>query len=113
MILLEAPDFPWSGLTNVRTYSLPSLGSGHIPIHAALLWRSFITHVKRQALTSMSLGVQVQAAVREQVASRSPAQTNGTANGTAQPQASLSEGARTTLLYIRFRAAAEPGLKGE
>lgn len=58
--------------------------------------------------------MQVQAAVREQLSARPAPQTNGTSSGSKQPQqAALPEGARTTLLYIRFRAAAEPGLKGK
>ena len=34
----------------------------------------------------------------------------GISSGTATP---LAEGTETALLYVRFRAAAEPGLKGE
>jgi hypothetical protein len=39
--------------------------------------------------------------------------TAATANGSAGGGAPvLAEGAETALLYVRFRAAAEPGLKG-
>jgi len=39
--------------------------------------------------------------------------TAATANGSASGGAPvLAEGAETALLYVRFRAAAEPGLKG-
>ena len=69
--------------------------------------------MKGQEVSILSFAAQVQAAVREQLSARPSSQTNGTTTSKQQPQATLPEGARTTLLYIRFRAAAEPGLKGK
>ena len=58
---------------------------------------------------------QVHAAMRDEPASasgRSNLVANGHANGGSHPHLPLAEGAETALLYVRFRAAAEPGLKG-
>ncbi|KAK9817306.1 hypothetical protein WJX72_012420 [[Myrmecia] bisecta] len=56
---------------------------------------------------------QVQAAMRERRSSATgggrPSENGATSNGHAAP---MTEGAATALLYVRFRAAAEPGLKG-
>ena len=57
--------------------------------------------------------MQVQAAIREQPAassSRASGLGNGSANG-SHPSPP-SEQTQTALLYVRFRTAAEPGLKG-
>lgn len=40
------------------------------------------------------------------------AMANGSGGGAAAGAPLLAEGAETALLYVRFRAAAEPGLKG-
>ena len=94
------------------------LANEHCCEHALACQLTYVTHALcKQHVKSMSkhtsFAAQVQAAVREQLSARHSSQTNGTANGKQQPQAALPEGARTTLLYIRFRAAAEPGLKGK
>ena len=47
---------------------------------------------------------------RPRSASSPRAGANGVANGTSGH--AMAEGAETALLYVRFRAAAEPGLKG-
>ena len=71
-------------------------------------------------------GAQVQLAIRDGSAQRSSengskagskAATGGggpqvAGRGTVEPGALLPEGAEAALLYVRFRAAAEPGLKG-
>ena len=61
---------------------------------------------------------QVQAAIRDGRGAPRPA-TNGSAAVPPSPTArgkgalpALPEGAEAALLYVRFRAAAEPGLKG-
>ena len=54
-------------------------------------------------------------AMRDEPASasgRSNLVANGHANGGTHPHLPLAEGAETALLYVRFRAAAEPGVKG-
>lgn len=57
---------------------------------------------------------QVQAATKEEpgAAAAGRGKAEGHANGVQQHQRVLPEGAETALLYVRFRAAAEPGLKG-
>ena len=76
---------------------------------------------KRRQLSSAF--AQVQAAITEAKASssgRRKAEGNGGApasnglvrSGSGNAKVPLAEGAETALLYVRFRAAAEPGLKG-
>jgi hypothetical protein len=64
---------------------------------------------------------QVQAAIQQAAAGNAGA-ANGSSNGTQSPAPAgsgsgqvpqLAEGAEVPMLYVRFRAAAEPNLKGE
>lgn len=56
--------------------------------------------------------MQVQAAMRED-SGATASRANGHAASSGSSPAVLAEGSETALLYVRFRAAAEPGLKGE